>query len=570
MKRRIIMALSVVCIITLVQGVAALALLSVVRNRSAQLDDANTLTTVIKDIEVKHYTWLHNLSETLFNNGEFTGSLDPTSCSLGKWLTSEEIAGNKDEEFQKLLKAIETPHTDLHKMASELLAKYEAGDKEGAVAMYNDTIVPDIEHTVAGLDAIYDYAAAVMVEREAQSTGAYITAIVVVAVFIVASVVMTLVMTVVLVRQIVPPLKQLTGAAEAIATGDVGVEVDYSSKDELGVLADAFRKMERTFQNQAEVLEAMARGDYSVSMEIQSEKDIVGRAISKMLDNNNTMMGEIRQAAEQVADGSAQIAGGSQALATGATQQAATLQQLSASIQQIQSQAEDNNTLASETVQEVEEVGRLMGESIEYMQQMTGAMETIKDSSQNIAKVIKVIDDIAFQTNILALNAAVEAARAGQHGKGFAVVADEVRNLASKSAAAAKETASLIESSVENVARGNDIAERTGESMTKVGEIAAANAEAMGRMKTASEHQLSSINEITMGITQVSQVVQANSATAEESAASSEELSAQSAMLDKIVARFKLRGATGRALPQHTQPEEYPAITESSSSGPIF
>jgi methyl-accepting chemotaxis protein len=202
-------------------------------------------------------------------------------------------------------------------------------------------------------------------------------------------------------------------------------------------------------------------------------------------------------------------------------------------------------------------------------------MQDIDEKSQRIANVIKVIDDIAFQTNILALNAAVEAARAGQHGKGFAVVSDEVRNLASKSAGAAKETAALIESSLHSVADGNTIVTKVSDSLQSVGAISDKNAASIEHLYEGSTQQSTSMAEINTAITQLSSVVQANSATAEETAASSEEMSAQSAVLNEIVSRFKLHRdapetaassqyAGGYAAPAESRPEDVISFADSN------
>jgi methyl-accepting chemotaxis protein len=187
-----------------------------------------------------------------------------------------------------------------------------------------------------------------------------------------------------------------------------------------------------------------------------------------------------------------------------------------------------------------------VNESMQKMNDMKGAMQFIDTGSHEIEKIIKVINDIAFQTNILALNAAVEAARAGQHGKGFAVVSDEVRNLAAKSAAAAKETEELIQTSVDNVKKGTLIAGEAAEGMEKVGQIARKDAEAMAKLSAMSQQQTASIVEINLGMNQIAEVVQENSATAEESAAAAEEMSAQGNMLNEIIKRFKIRTSQTR------------------------
>lgn len=356
-----------------------------------------------------------------------------------------------------------------------------------------------------------------------------------------------------IVRSRLKQLPVLTSAADALAVGDIevsGLDEDTAqTKNEISLLSRAFAGMVSGIREQAGILEQVATGDYSIEIPVRSEKDTMNTAINHLLDSMNEAMGELSEASSQVAAGAGQVADGSQALATGSTQQAATVEEFSATIAALNAQAEENTKLAQDTLSDTEQAGVLMGESINYMGELTQAMQTIDASSQDIAKVIKVIDDIAFQTNILALNAAVEAARAGQHGKGFAVVADEVRNLASKSAAAAKETGVLIQNSVENVQEGTRIAEATGDSLGKVSDIAGRNAQAMVRLSESSQSQTEAIIQINQGVNQISSVIQANSATAEESAAASEEMSAQSAVLNKIVTRFKLK--RGR---QHTTP----------------
>ncbi|MDL2253453.1 methyl-accepting chemotaxis protein [Ruminococcaceae bacterium OttesenSCG-928-I18] len=361
----------------------------------------------------------------------------------------------------------------------------------------------------------------------------------------IAAVIMLALLVVIVLRivsKISRSIGQMVHAADSLAVGDLDVNLDIRTNDETRQLADAFGRMVQSNREQAEVLRLIAEGDYSMQVPVRSENDLMSLSLNNMLDSTNQMLQEIRTASDQVASGSAQIADGASALATGSTQQAATVQEFSATLAELQQQAEQSSEMAETTKRETSQAGVLMQQSLAHMEQVTSAMQSIEASSEDIAKVIKVIDDIAFQTNILALNAAVEAARAGQHGKGFAVVADEVRNLASKSAAAAKETAGLIQTSVENVKNGTGIVAETAESLGKVGEIAQKNAADMQTLNTLSSQQSASINEINEGIGQISQVVQSNSATAQQSAASAEEMSAQSAMLNRIVSRFQLRG----------------------------
>ncbi|MCL1807397.1 MAG: methyl-accepting chemotaxis protein [Oscillospiraceae bacterium] len=312
-------------------------------------------------------------------------------------------------------------------------------------------------------------------------------------------------------------------------------------QDEIGRCARAFGGTIQHIGNVAKELDTMANGDLNVAIEQLSEEDVLGRSVNHMANNLNRIFGEINSSTAQVFSGSKQIADGAQALAHGSIQQAASVETLLTSITEISRMTKDNEDTATETLTDVQQAGTLMGVCIEQMRQMTAAMKSIDEKSRNITNTTKVIDDIAFQTNILALNAAVEAARAGQHGKGFAVVAEEVRNLASKSADAAKKTAALIESSSQSVYEGNQIVEKVNASLLSVAEIAQKNARQTEKIQSVSTQQSTVMDQVNTSINRVTQVIQQNSATAEQNAAMSEEMNGQTAMLEDLVSQFKLK-----------------------------
>ena len=344
-----------------------------------------------------------------------------------------------------------------------------------------------------------------------------------------------------LTKAIAFPLHALIDAANSIAIGDTDIDLAVNSNDEIGKLAKVFHDVVDGFKNQAELLEKMSEGDYSVTMQVLSEKDVVGNAICRIINNNNGTMREIQSSAEQVSTSSQQIAQGAQSLASGSTEQASAIEQLNATISEVLLQAQESEKESEQAFDDITKTGEFMGRCMSSMDKMTRAMRDIDESSGSISKIIKVIEDIAFQTNILALNAAVEAARAGQHGKGFAVVADEVRNLASKSATAAKETTTLIGNSIQKVSEGNAVVGETNESLAAVETIAKRNAASISKIRTYAGQQSLALSEITQGISQISAVIQANTATAEESAASAEEMSSQAQVLNAVVSRFKIR-----------------------------
>ncbi len=335
--------------------------------------------------------------------------------------------------------------------------------------------------------------------------------------------------------------RQLSAVADKLAMGEIDdITIVKEGNDEFGLLAGDVQQVVASMKEQSRLAEEMATGNMMVDIHPKSDRDVLGNSLKKLVEGNRESIRNISESTFQVSTSASEVASASEALAQGSTEQASAIQEITASITDIAGKTRKNADEANEASSLVANAIVDVKRGNDQMREMMYAMEDINASSESISKIIKVIDDIAFQTNILALNAAVEAARAGEAGKGFAVVAEEVRNLAAKSAAAAAETAELIEDSIRKVEVGSSIAGNTAKALEEITTAVEKTESIINGIADASNYQATAIEQVDQAIVQVSQVVQNNSATSEQCAAASMELSNQASYMRELLSAYNV------------------------------
>lgn len=496
-----------------------------------RIDRPTELRSIIANREKDHYKWIWQLEDSIIKETAFTGELDGEACVLGQWLKTYET---DSKDIEQLILDIEDYHLAVHesgRMVNEILTDNEPNKEERAYEIYRQETLPNMSMVLELLDEMDRLALAsenlymamtdqvlninieshdvsgdqlnqLVEEKLEDANSSVMSASFMILVFVIIGAALSLTLGFIIAGMIKKPVKEILEGAESIAKGDLDVTVHIESEDELGQLSKAF---------------------------------------TLMTENINEVMSQINAASDEVATGSRELSDSSMTLSQGASEQAASAEQLTAAMEEISSQINVNTEKANHAKDISELLYSNAQDGNQQMDNMLGAMTDIDDASNNIFKIIKVIDEIAFQTNILALNAAVEAARAGVHGKGFAVVAEEVRNLASRSSAAANETTQLIESSMQKVSIGTEIANHTAEALSRIVEEVNRVTSLVEDIAKASKEQSLGVNQVNQGLAQISSVVQSTSVTAEKTANSSEELSKQADLLKAQVAKFHLK-----------------------------
>ena len=535
--------LKIIAIIILV-GISICAIMMMIGSNYMKLVNNDENKSAMQSSIVSHYEWLNSLNSSIQTGDEFTGSLDPTLCSFGKWLQSTEDMP-KNAVIEDALTKAKKPHNELHNSVTGIL-ELSKTDKMAAFNKYTNEIQPKTVEVIGQLDIVYEEYASSTEDALKQLQQIIVIAIILVIFTTIIITIFGILYARKTANKISEPMvivsewaKELSLGADDLDLDNLDIEKD--SLSEVHTLIEAFKGMNENIKQNISVMKRLSAGDMTTFVDIRSNKDTLGKNIYQMVQTNNMVFNEILEVANTVAMGSVEISNSSDNIAKTATEQAGSVQMLSWTIKEARTSFRKSSEQTIIAEQTANNIARIATESNEKMKVLLESVLKIADSSAQVSTIIKTIDSIAFKTNILALNANVEAARAGTAGKGFAVVAEEVRNLAIQSSEAVKISEELIQDTIGKSTEGKEKAIEVSEVFASVISEINTIVDIIQNLSTFAEQQQLGIQEIDKGIIVISDAAQENAAISEEAANTSEAISNHAEKLQKVVKSFKLR-----------------------------
>lgn len=498
-----------------------------------------------KSALAKHYEWLELFNESVLDGLNFRGSLDYKSCLLGQWLDGVSDEDLADPVIHDTLASIESPHEKMHEQAAEILALARS-DKDAAYMRFAQEIKPLTQQVIDGLDVISN-----QYQVLANDTSKELDELIFI--MIILNIVSAFLGFGIAIfygnrsaKQISGPITAVAQWSENLSQGADEIEfdkhiLDGNEDNEIGSMIRSFQRMVEGVQENVRVVKRLAEGDMTVFVNIRSKEDSLGKNLYHLVQSNDLMFAKIIKIAMSVASASQHIANASQMLADGASQQVGAVNELNKSTNETTDLVAQNSQHMLEATELSQSIRQDMQDSNVKMGLLVKSVDEINKSSQKIANVIKLIDDIAFQTNILALNAAVEAARAGEAGKGFAVVADEVRVLALKSAEAANESKALIEATMRAAKDGNQTSSEAFKTFQHIVDDLDKIIETVSSISDSSRKQEDAISHIHTQVELINDSITSNLSVNEEAAAASSEMREDARLLEQEMHQFNLR-----------------------------
>ncbi|WP_343082833.1 methyl-accepting chemotaxis protein [Blautia producta] len=551
-RTRMLLSYAVIIVLCLGASVTALIMMNRISGNLTSFYDNNYAATVKawtakQEIQYARADILNAILE--IDDDDMHMELDNATAAFTNMRAAFPVIRERFKGDMTLMDEVDSVLARADVYRSQVFDLVEAKRNEEAFALMKASYIPLLNQISDTLDEISSQAESNAKGKVEQGQRLQTICMLVVIGIIVLNITLAVLLALHISNGIRRPVEEIKNTAEKLASGNLDVSIEYQAEDELGNLSDSIRSLIHIFRgiisDMGYGLNALGNGDFTVDS--KAKELYVGDfrklkvSMDEIIEKLSLTMVQISQSSEQIFAGSDQVSFGAQAVAGGATEQASSIAELADSINEISSQVSANAQNARHGSELAEAAGIKIKESNREMQELISAMGDISDRSGEIEKILKIIEDIAFQTNILALNAAVEAAHADKNGKGFAVVANEVRDLAQKSAEASKSTAALIAGSIQAVKRGTKLVDETAHTLAEVVESAEQVVIAVDKISKASGEQAVSITQVMQSVDQISDVVQNNSATAEESAAASEELSSQAHILTSLVNQFKLK-----------------------------